>query len=250
MNVAEKLGRGWRRGFTLVELLVVIGIVAVLVALLLPALNKARIQARTVACASNLRQMSMAYSMYLSENHGKAPAYALSTRTGFFDGFWMKILSPYHQNVQHVRVCPETPEKSGAWGSAFTTWGPDHDPNFMGEYYGSYAYNGWLHTTIPWDGYHIPPGYPHSVTVPLFADAIWMDTWPTATDPIPNTVTELYQGIDSGLGRVCIARHGGKFINVTFLDAHVERVPLEDLSTLEWYYNMQPGARLHLPALQ
>ena len=62
-----------RRGFTLVELLVVVGIIALLMSILLPALNKARENARQVKCANNMRQIWMACLMYANENKDMLP---------------------------------------------------------------------------------------------------------------------------------------------------------------------------------
>lgn len=80
------------RGFTLVELLVVIGIIAVLISVLLPALQKARESAMNVKCSSNMRQVALALSMYIDGNKGRIPPVLVSyggtsTQTVYPQGF-------------------------------------------------------------------------------------------------------------------------------------------------------------------
>ena len=70
---SAKHSRRQRFAFTLVELLVVIGITALLISILLPALSKARDQAMKVKCMSNLRQLDVAFLMYVNSNRGRFP---------------------------------------------------------------------------------------------------------------------------------------------------------------------------------
>lgn len=78
-----------RRGFTLVELLVVIGIIAVLIGILLPALNKARRAAATTQCASNMRQIAQAMIMYNNANKGHMMPCTAGVISGVFPiGWW------------------------------------------------------------------------------------------------------------------------------------------------------------------
>ena len=65
-----------RRGFTLIEVLVVVGIIALLTAILLPVFLAARERAKTTACASNLWQLHLAFSLYVADNGGYLPPYS------------------------------------------------------------------------------------------------------------------------------------------------------------------------------
>src|SRR5262245_35668034 len=61
------------RGFTLTELMVVVGLIAVLISLLLPALGKAKAAANATACLANLKQLGTAWTIYVTENRGRLP---------------------------------------------------------------------------------------------------------------------------------------------------------------------------------
>ena len=84
---ASRLGR--KRAFTLIELLVVIAIIAVLMGILMPALQKVKKQARAVVCKANLHQWSMVWSMYTQDHEGRFPMAVLS---------WRDLLTQYHKD--------------------------------------------------------------------------------------------------------------------------------------------------------
>jgi len=128
-----------RSAFTLVELLVVIGIIAVLIGILLPALSKARKSAKTAACMSNVRQLILGELQYINQYKGKFSPYYNGGGNGLggnlFQIEWIAQAAPMKTGqFDKARLCPEAQDENMPWhtddnsknqpGTAFNHWGP------------------------------------------------------------------------------------------------------------------------------
>ena len=100
-----------RAAFTLVELLVVIGIIAVLISILLPTLRGVRRQANLVQCSSNMRQVAMALMMYIQDNKGKHPPAGMPPIPAYPRGWWFanELVRQNYIKTKSVNVYKTTP---------------------------------------------------------------------------------------------------------------------------------------------
>jgi prepilin-type N-terminal cleavage/methylation domain-containing protein/prepilin-type processing-associated H-X9-DG protein len=226
----------WRRGFTLIELLVVIAIIAVLVAILLPSLNRARAAAQSVACQSDMRQLFIFANLYANDYKEMYPPYNGSVAATFM-GYTpapaansLFLLDPYSRLKYDSAGTTASPGKLD-----YDQFGPTSNNVYFCQPYRDginrtvpVAFGYAMNTTytgiyLPWTTPMANPGVKRS-RIPHSSDAIYMrdlnpdyidsnmggpDVWPT--QPVTHRIT----AFSLSYGKLHL---GGQ--NILYFDGH------------------------------
>jgi len=199
-----------RKKFTLLEMLVVITLIAVLSAMLLPAVQKARASSLQTACSSNLRQLDMAFQLYASDYRGRLMPYITGGTTLQHPGTnWARYIYPYYQELR-LLSCPTSPKDGPADSSAQELH--LYDGNYGWNYDGTQGHRGPLcaHLKEPSASYIVFDSGDQCV---IYGKNDWT-----------NLMEELDLDWDSQ-SEGC-NRHRGK-VNIAFGDGHVAARDLE-----------------------
>jgi prepilin-type N-terminal cleavage/methylation domain-containing protein len=250
-----------RKGFTLVELLVVISIIGLLLSLLMPSLQRVRRQTKAVGCQSNRRQWGTFYCASVAEGDAEAFATIFGQNLSPYTSIdWCLTLQrAYGDQARGLLLCPMAPRPDakevtrpadgdrfrGGFGSTFFAWwaiekegalcASSYGMNYhvLGDTFpGTFSaaappQHAILHRVPLWD---TGAWGPTRASAPVMFDCAWQQVYLTMKkdgDPPP------FEGFPNGVGSLCINRHDAG-VNHLFLDWSVRKVGLKELWTLKW----------------
>ncbi len=256
-------------GFTLIELLVVIAIIAILAAMLLPALAKAKDKARAANCLSNLHQWGLIWNIYTSDNAESFPTGAnpdgtpdSNARSAWFNALQ---LNPGQRHL--IETCPSatatnydlsSPGGQGGFGGmalAFLFPSQGSGGSAVSDAYengepGSYAANLWIYnTSVDIQGrsflnhWRKLSGTPLPSQTPLMADSMWRGGGPYYEGGAETYQASVQPGISSGdagkeMEHFTVPRHGsGKRTQLLYFDGSASASKVKDLWSLKWHRN-------------
>lgn len=244
------------RGFTLVELLVVVAILVALITMIMKPIENARRLSWSTYCMANERQMGMAEIAYAADWDRRIVALsALVTQSGAAadehdSNVWDQLYAQGYYTDKSIRYCPEANvlRDAVAWkvnGTANTAW------KFNEVTFGSYCFNAWMHSpeNARMFGRDAGPDFPrHWKTIsavhnpsltPFLADGVWYGSYPFPRPwgppaTIPGAMSAPYVNGYGDINRHAINRHVNATVNGVFVDGHSENFKVEELYRFEW----------------